>query len=117
MGEMNRFVMPKMEKRLQHQFEEAKIVALGGKLEKRQKKPYTVIQRLAKERKEKLKDLKEEEKQLGVKMHQHTYSWKVDSDRKKKKELKNMSKRRFSKRLLSIGYQKNGELRVSKKLF
>merc|ERR1712046_218937 len=79
----------------------------------RQKKPYKVIQRLAQERKEKLEELKEEEKQLGVKMHQHTFAWKVDSDRKKKKELKAMSARRFSKRLLSIGYHKDGEFRLS----
>merc|ERR1711865_343536 len=93
--EVVNYVTPLLGKRERQQFEDSKVRALGGTIE-REKMPYKRFQLTIKENKAKRARLVEEDKLAGVEMSANAYkaSWVVDSVLKKKKEaLKDKKKR------------------------
>jgi len=105
------YVTPLLGKRERQQYEDSKIRALGGKIEK-QKMPYRRFQEEIKINKQKRERLVEEDKLAGVEMSANAYkaSWVVDSVLKKKKEaLKDKKKRREDGFLrLGLGARERG---------
>jgi len=99
------FVTPKLGKEEQRQYEEAKIRALGGTVEKRNKMPYRLLQIKQKERAEQRRQQLEEEKYLGVSMsaNQHRNGREVDKLLRQKKEAIKEKKRRREDGLLRLG--------------
>merc|ERR1712054_189572 len=66
--EVLEFVTPQLGKRERQQYEEAKIRALGGTIDTRQKMPYNLLKKQQKRHDERRKEKLEEEKTLGVSM-------------------------------------------------
>jgi hypothetical protein len=99
------FVTPQLGKQERRQFEEQKIRALGGTLEKRQKMPYQKLQADRKQADVTRKRKVEEEKTLGVSMsvNKHRKQWAVDRLQKQKKEEIKDKKRRREDGLLRLG--------------
>lgn len=90
------FVTPQLGKEEQRQYEDAKIRALGGTVEKRNKMPYRLLQIKQKERTEQRRQQLQEEKYLGVSMSANQYrnGREVDKLLKQKKEMIKEKKRR-----------------------
>merc|ERR1712146_569031 len=99
------FVTPQLGKQARRHYEEAKIRALGGTLEKREKKPYRLLQEDAKHREEKRKKILAEEKLLGVTMSTTAHRIGGEEDRaiRKRKEALKEKKKRQRDGLLRIG--------------
>lgn len=99
------FVTPQLGKEEQRQYEDAKIRALGGTVEKRNKMPYRLLQIKQKERAEERRKQLEEEKYLGVSMsaNQHRNGREVDKLLRQKKEAIKEKKRRREDGLLRLG--------------
>jgi len=99
------FVTPQLDKNAQKQYEEAKILALGGTLEKRRKINYAALQRSARRAEAARQEKVKEDKQLGITSHvsQHRAVWEVDKLRKKRKQEFREKKRRREDGLLRLG--------------
>lgn len=114
------FVTPNLGKRERQQYEDAKIRALGGQVDARQKMPYCLLKKQMKHSEEKRKEKLEEEKQLGVSMSAsgHRTGWEVDKLLRKKKEMLKDKKRRREDKFLSVGMgakEKGGMAMIPKK--
>lgn len=107
------WVTPQLGKNEQRQYEEARLRALGGTLEKRVKTPYNLLQQQRKAAEEKRQKILQEEEVLGVSMSasKHRAGWAVDKLLKKKKEDLKDKKRWREDGLLRLGmgaYEKRG---------
>merc|ERR1711974_229777 len=60
------YVLPNMGKKERRHYEENRVRALGGTLEKRNKMPYSLLQQEARRHEEKRQRILEEEKTLGI---------------------------------------------------
>merc|ERR1712014_531277 len=99
------YVMPQMGKDERRQYEQSKLLALGGTLEKRPHEPYAHVKRkrvqLEQIRQEKLK----EDKLLGVSLsaNKHRRADIGDSARRRKEEEAKAKKRRKEGDILKLG--------------
>lgn len=103
--EVLEFVTPNLGKRERQQYEDAKIRALGGTVDARQKMPYNVLKRQAKRHDEARAEKLEEEKVLGVSMsaNSHRMGFEVDRVLRKKKEMLKEKKKRQEDGFLRLG--------------
>merc|ERR1712048_381320 len=99
------FVTPQLGKQERRQFEEQKIRALGGTLEKREKMPYKMLQAHRKSGEATRKKKIEEEKTLGISMSvsKHRKQWGIDQLQKQKKEELKEKKRRREGGIMRLG--------------
>merc|ERR1712176_121451 len=102
---MGEFVTPQLGKQERRQFEEQKIRALGGTMEKREKMPYKMLQAHRKAGEARRQKVLAEEKTLGVSMSvsKHRKQWGIDQLQKQKKEEIKEKKRRREDGLLRLG--------------
>merc|ERR1712224_1106703 len=96
------FVTPQLGKQERMQYEEAKLRALGGTLDRRQKQPYNLFQQDQKRRDAKRAKVVENEKYLGVSMSARS-GQEVDKILRKKKEALKEKKRRREDGFLRLG--------------
>lgn len=116
--EVLHFVTPQLGKRERQQYEDSKIRALGGTIEK-QKMPYKRFQETIKQNKEKREKLVAEDKYMGVEMSANAYkaSWVVDSVLKKKKAALKDKKERQEGGINRLGMgarERNGMATISR---
>ena len=99
------FVVPQMGKFERRQYEEAKVRALGGTLEKRPHEPYSVLQKRWKRQEETRQQRLEEEKNLGVSLsvvkHRTRHGGEVAMNRKEQARIE--KKRRKESDILGLG--------------
>ena len=111
------FVVPKMEKHQRKQYENQKIRALGGKLEKTPHESYKLIQRRAEKRKVRQADLKKQEAELGVRMTVNNGMNTQQALAVAKKKAKRLKDAKNNKHILSeVGFEKGGMLKVRKNI-
>ncbi|CAK0876912.1 unnamed protein product [Prorocentrum cordatum] len=99
------FVTPQLGNAERRHYEEAKIRALGGTLEKRQKMPYKTLQVVQKKQEAKRQAALEEEKILGVSTsasaHRSVYA--EDKAQRKRKEMAKEKRRRQQDGIMRLG--------------
>merc|ERR1711865_880526 len=110
---------PQLGKRERQQYEEAKIRALGGTVDARQKMPYSLLKKQAKKHEAVRQEKLEEEKHLGVSMsaNNHRMGFEIDKVLKNKKEMLKEKKKRQEDGFLRIGMgarEKGGMATLSK---
>lgn len=105
--EVLQFVTPHLGKQERRQWEEAKILALGGTIEKRQKTPYGVLQRDRKRARATRTEAEAEKKQTGFITSNDRFAvlaWEKDNIMKKRKQqVKEKHKKRDAFNLLRLG--------------
>jgi len=104
--EVLNYVIPQLGKQERKQWENNRIRALGGTLDKGQKIPYNCMQRWMKAQKERRKEALEEEKHLGVSMSasKHRLAHHNEKLIRNKKELKKLKMhKRDQKSMMQLG--------------
>jgi len=100
------FVTPQLDINARKQWEEAKIRALGGTVDKRRKMNYAALQRSQKKLEAERLEKVNRDKELGIVSHasNHRTVWQVDKLRKKRtEELKEKKKRRKQEDVFRLG--------------
>merc|ERR1712129_599139 len=89
------------------QMEEAKVLALGGTINKRQKMPYNILQRDRRKARETMKEVEAEKRQTGLITSEDSFAartWQKDNHiKKKKQQVKEKHKKRDAFNLLRLG--------------
>lgn len=99
------FVTPQLGRREKKQYENAKLRALGGTLDKGMKMPYSMMQRNARRQEAERQEKLQEDKLLGIStsMSSHRTTGGVNKALRQRKEAQKEKKRRHEDRLYDIG--------------
>lgn len=109
------YVLPKLGARENYQYQDAKIRALGGNLDKQQKCPYPRLKLQRAKQKREEEKTKEREKELGVTLNlQRKKTMQqilTDSKKLKKEEMKRKTAKKYFD---GVGHEKKGMLKFNK---